>query len=191
MTATILVRVYDTWAAAKHVITELESIGVPSDDIGVASTTKAESRNAGERTEAAHGAGLGTAVGGGVGLLAGLGVLAIPGIGPVIAGGWLATAIVGAISGALSGGFIGTLVSAGVPKSEAELYLETVRRGATMITAHVPEGLRGQATEIMERYVPINVETRAAQYREQGWREFDPNAQPYSLTKPEMDRIPD
>ncbi|MHB1103023.1 MAG: hypothetical protein ACYC0C_09695 [Devosia sp.] len=55
-------------------------------------------------------------MGGASGLLAGLGVLAIPDLGPVLAGGWLVAAALGAVE------------EAGVGDDQAEIALEVLRK---------------------------------------------------------------
>jgi hypothetical protein len=185
----IVVRAYDTWSDAQAVITLLEGVGVSSDDISVVAPEHVKHGVSEVGSEATAGGEVGAVIGGGVGLLAGLGMLAIPGIGPVVAAGWLATTAIGAVAGAAACGWMGSLISAGVPESEAHVYMETIRRGGTLVTAKVEDGLANRATEVMDRYDPINASARADAYREQGWKEFDPNAQPYTLTQPEIERM--
>ena len=92
--------------------------------------------------------------GGGAGLLAGLGMLALPGIGPVIAAGWLATAIAGAVADGAAGGVIGALVEAGVSQKDAALYVEGVRRGGTLIAIRTAAETREFYEEILGCKLP-------------------------------------
>src|ERR1700712_5520302 len=103
MTVTVS-RLFESYAAAKIAVRDLEAEGVSRDDISIIAsnaegwyTTQSALNDAEETSRiatdqtgaAATGAGVGEALGGGAGLLAGLGLLAIPGVGPVVAVGWL------------------------------------------------------------------------------------------------------
>src|SRR5215510_4968389 len=150
MTVTIS-RLYDDPTVAHRAVMDLEAAGVSSADISIVSSnadnyyssdknkkvTRKVDRdmdNVDDRAEGAGaGAGIGAALGGAAGLLAGLGVMAIPGLGPIVAAGWLAATATGAVAGGAVGGIIGALTQAGVPKQEAELYAEGIRRGGTLV----------------------------------------------------------
>jgi hypothetical protein len=131
---------------------------------------------------AAAGAGIGAVLGGLAGLLVGLGALAIPGIGPIIAAGPLATTLAGAGLGAATGGLVGALADAGIPEGEAGVYAEGVRRGGTLVTVRAGEDMVSRATEIMNRYTPVDINQRTTEWRDSGWSGFDANAGPYSTT---------
>ena len=156
---------------------ELRKAGVPEHDISVLTGDD-------RVTGAAKGAEIGAAVGGLAGLLTGLGLVAIPGIGPVVATGWLATAA-GAAAGGLAGGALGDVSQAGLSVEEAHAIAECLRRGATLVTARVPEADRSRYEAILNRG-SIDVRARLAVYREAGWTSHDPNAVPY--TPEEMQR---
>jgi hypothetical protein len=123
---------FDRYEDAKLAVTELETAGVPHQDISIVANDKHEEHaNAGDKANAAgedagKGAGMGAAVGGVGGLLAGIGLLAIPGLGPVVAAGWLVSTAVGALGGAAigaaAGGLVGALTHAGVPEHDAHVY---------------------------------------------------------------------
>jgi len=128
---------------------------------------------------AAAGAGIGAVAGGVAGVLAGLGLLAIPGLGPVVAAGWLAsTAVVAAIGGA-AGGIIGALTQWGVSEEEAHTYAEGVRRGGTLVTAHVPEADLARCNAILNRSA-VRIREREEEYRRGGWTRYDPTAPTYT-----------
>ncbi len=125
-------------------------------------------------TGAGTGASIGTIIGGGAGLLAGIGALAIPGVGPVIAAGWLVATLTGAGAGAAAGGLLGTLTGAGVSEDNAHVYAEGVRRGSTLVTVRADEAKAGEAESIMNRYSPVDIAQRGANYRASGgWERFD------------------
>lgn len=118
------------------------------------------------------GAAVGGIAGGGAALLAGLGIIAIPGIGPLVAAGWLATAMAGAGAGAVAGGLLGSLTSSGVAESDAHVYAEGVRRGGTIVTVRTEQDRMGLAADIMTAHKPVNTAAREADYRATGWQGY-------------------
>jgi hypothetical protein len=190
MTQTI-VALYDTVQAAERAVRDLRGAGVPDRDISLVAADAqgeyARGLKPDDSSATEKGIGLGAALGGLGGLLVGLGALTIPGIGPVVAAGPLATAIsalvgagAGALAGGAAGGLLGALVDAGLPKEQAEFYAEGVRRGGTLLAVSVPNERVDQARAILERHDPVDVEERAANWRQQGWTGYDPNAGPYT-----------
>ncbi len=184
-------RVYDTYAQARQVLAELETAGIPSSDISLIANKYGSEAHSDvtDASGAAAGAGVGAAVGGGAGLLAGLGIMAIPGIGPVVAAGWLAATALGAAVGAATGGLVGALADLGVPREHAEVYSEAIRRGGTLVTVRVPEAQVAQAQTILDRHRPIDALRRGEEYRQAGWRGYDPKAAPYTLSEEDRVRI--
>src|SRR3981189_196390 len=154
MTVTIS-RLYNSYAAAREAVANLEAAGVKYNDISILASNADNSytpdRKAGtfpdrdldgkdDRAEGAGtGAGVGAAVGGAAGLLAGLGLMAIPGVGPVVAAGWLASTLAGAAAGGVAGSVVGALTQAGVSKEDADIYAEGLRRGGAAVSAPVPD----------------------------------------------------
>ena len=100
----------------------------------------------------ADGATLGGVLGGGAGLLAGLGLLTIPGGGPVVGAGWLITTAIGTAVGASGGGIVGALVSAGVDNDQAQVYVDQVRGGGTLVSVRVPPEDVAMIQGIMTKY---------------------------------------
>jgi len=135
------------------------------------------------------GAAAGAIVGGIGGLLVGLAALAIPGIGPIVAAGPIAAALTGAGIGALTGGLLGALIDLGVDEDSAEYYAEGIRRGGTLVTVHVDEGIAERVADIMERHDPVDLERRVSYWREQGWTGYDPDADPYTVRDVERERM--
>lgn len=178
---------FDTRDQAESAVRSLKDAGVASDDISVIANNADGSYEVDGGDEVAEdagtGAGIGAAVGGVGGLLTGLGALAIPGIGPVVAGGWLLSTVVGAATGAVvggaAGGLIGALTDAGVDERDAHVYAEGVRRGGVLVTARVDDSRADAAHAILQSDAGVNVETRRRDYEASGWEAFDETADPY------------
>jgi hypothetical protein len=186
-----VVGLFDEYSDAEGAIRELEAAGVPSTDISLIANNRADrygnyppyaADRAGyaEGSGTGTGAGIGAVLGGAAGLLAGIGALAIPGVGPVVAAGALASTLAGAGVGAVVGGLVGALVEAGIPREHADIYAEAVRRGGTLVTVRTDDLSRDRVSDILSRYYPVDVEERAATWRETGWTGFDERAKPYT-----------
>lgn len=198
-----VVGLFDSFDEAQSVVSDLQSQGFNRNDISLiandASGQYAKTyssggdkmdKNAAEK--AGSGAVAGTATGAGLGLLVGLGALAIPGIGPILAAGPLAAALgagaatvagsaaIGAGLGAASGALVGPLTDAGIPRPEAEMYNEGVRRGGTLVTVKADdEAMAQQAQNVMSRYNVVDIDHRGEMYSGGGWK-YDQGAQPYT-----------
>lgn len=168
-----IVRLYDHHDDAANAVRALKDAGIPEHDISLLTRDHRAS-------SAATGAEIGAAVGGLTGLLVGLGLIAIPGIGPVAAAGWLASTAAGAAAGGWAGGALGLLSATGISGEEAHAIAECLRRGATLVSARVPESERSRYEAILDRNA-IDLEVRIATYRAAGWTGYDPNAPTYSL----------
>jgi hypothetical protein len=154
-------------------VRELKAANVPEREISlVTNRTEGQSdeRSAGDRTVdnnmaetgAADGAAIGGVLGGGAGLLAGLGALTIPGLGPVIGAGWLVTTAIGAAVGASGGGIIGALVGAGVDNDDAQIYVEGIKRGGTLVSVRVADDEVPTVEAIMTKYRGLDHDALAA-----------------------------
>ena len=172
-----IVGLFDNFSEAEAVVRYLERAGYDRTDMSIVAnevargstrtTTAAGADNAAEG--AGTGAIIGGVTGGMAGLIASLAGLAIPGIGPVIAAGPLVAALTGAGVGAVAGGLIGALTSAGVPEEHARYYEEGVRRGGTLVTVSASDADADEVMEIMNRHNPIDIEDRAAEWRQTGF----------------------
>jgi len=184
-----VIGLYDDVSTARQVIDELVRAGFNRNDLSlVANNGAGADTTIGDTTAdtTAEGA-VGGAVTGGVlgglgGVLLGLGALAIPGIGPVVAAGPIVAGLTGAGIGAAVGGLVGALIGWGVPEEEAGFYAEGVRRGGTLVAAKADESLVDQALRIMNRFGPVDVQQRSAEWRAGGWSGFDANAGDYRET---------
>ena len=90
-------------------------------------------------------------------------------------------------AGGLAGGALGVVSQAGVSGEEAHAIAECLRRGATLVTARVPDTDRTRYEAILDRGA-INVRARVVVYREAGWTSHDPNAGPYASEEIERER---
>lgn len=185
-----LTKVYENHDVARRVVNELETAGFPSSSISLLANKSVSDQYADveDASEAGTGAGVGTAVGGAVGLLTGLGLLAIPGLGPVVAAGWLASTALGAVAGGVTGGLVGALIDADVPEDHAHIYSEAVRRGGTLLSMRVEDNDVAMARAILDRHTSIDPVRRGTEYRESGWKQFDPAASDYVPEGIEVER---
>jgi hypothetical protein len=132
----------------------------------------------------AEGAIGGTAIGGIGGLLVGIAAVSVPGIGPVLTAGAVATAlgttVAGAGLGAATGGLIGALAASGIPRDEAEVYVEGVKRGGVLVLVEASDTLATEASSVMSRAGAVDINVRREQWRQSGWQRFDETALPGS-----------
>lgn len=182
--------VYDSYPQAERAVKALEAAGIPSSDISLVANKHVSEKyaNVDEAHPTATGAGIGAVVGGGAGLLTGLGLMAIPGLGPVVAAGWLATTALGTVAGSATGGVIGALVGAGTSEDHAHVYSEAVRRGGTLVTVRQNQP-NGTVEGILNDSQPIDPVTRRDEYKQSGWKQFDPKAPAYTPDQAEIERM--
>jgi hypothetical protein len=195
-----VVAVYDSFDTANKAIKALVEDGFARSDIGLAANNATGEYNRylaeDEDVSGAEGGGFGAIVGGITGAVVALSAIVIPGIGPVIAAGPLVAllggatgAVVGGAAGAVTGGIAASLMHLGVPEAEVGGYIESVRRGNALVTVHVTNDDDAEtATDVLQRYNPIDVKNRAEQWRKGGWMGYDPNAEPYTEDELEKER---
>jgi len=186
-------RIYTTYSEAVAVVHNLEAADIPNRDISIVANNvdkNVDPSTAGKGAGA--GAAAGATAGGAAGLLAGLGLLAIPGVGPVVAAGWLvataAGAAAGASAGAVAGGIIGKLVEHDVSKEDAELYMETIRRGGALVSVRTSDDNRAKVEELMDAGSFVDVQARRATYETDKWSGYDPNAAIYTAGQINQER---
>lgn len=74
-------------------------------------------------------------------------------------------------------------------RTHGDIYSEAVRRGSCVLTVHADsEEQRDRATEIMNRYDPIDIDERSEQWRSQGWSGYDESAPVYGAADIERER---
>jgi uncharacterized protein (TIGR02271 family) len=65
--------------------------------------------------------------------------------------------------------------------THSDVYHEAVRRGSYMVTVQADsEAQRDQASDILNRFSPVNVDERSSQWRTQGWSKYDRGTAPFT-----------
>jgi hypothetical protein len=181
----------------------LEAAGVPSSETSVISNNSdswysamktanvvparkvgASSKTDGKVEEAVIGAAIGATAATAASLVT---MLAIPGVGAVVGAGWLAAVLGSMAIGGVTGGLLGALTNAGVSEQDAQVYVEGVRRGGTLVIAKVPQSGLPRIEAIMNQRA-VKLEERRELYRKSGWQSFDPNAVPYTADQVRCER---
>jgi hypothetical protein len=197
-------RLYDSYADANRAVLALGAAGVPSSETSVISNNSDSwykvNRTAspvplrkddasGEGSGKGEGAILGAAIGATAATAASLvTMLAIPGVGAVVGAGWLAAMLGSMAMGGVAGGLLGALSNAGISEQDAQVFVEGVRRGGTLVAARVRQAQLPQAAPLMNRSA-VNLQERGDLYRKTGWQSFDPNAGPYTADQVRSERI--
>jgi len=175
-----VVGLFDNWDQAKKAALDVEAAGIPHNDISIVAnneggkyvptdgTAKPETTTTGNAI--GQDALVGAGIGGVAGLIVGLTGAAIPGLGWIAGAGWLMSLIVGAGAGAVIGGLIGALSSVGVPEEEASYYAEGVRRGGVLLAVKAQDDLAHRVAQILGDDGAVNIDERAEQYRQEGFR---------------------
>ena len=186
-----IVAVYDHFEDANKAIQDLTNDGISRDDIGLAVNNgghKGEYNNLEANVEqyedvtGPQGGVFGGVVGGLAGAAIVLTTIAIPGIGALIAAGPLAAllggaagAVIGGTAGAVSGGVAASFIHLGISDDEADYYAEAIQRGDAVVTVtSKDENQASLISDILRRYQPVNLKRRADEWREKGWKGFDP-----------------
>jgi hypothetical protein len=197
-----VVGMFDDLGDARQAVSELKERGFRESEVSLVANASAEQyhnyfdqqgRYTAEAPADGHGgaetgAGIGASLGGLAGLLAGMSLITIPGIGPIIGAGPVASTLMGAVAGGLVGGLLGALVDMGVPEEHAGYYSEGVRRGGSLVIVKTNAAQVDQATQILKRFNPVDVEQRVSAWRQGGWKSYDPSAQPYTTQQIDQER---
>jgi len=193
MTKTV-VGSFDGYESAQRVSQLLKEQGFRDDEISIVARDVAGAprhelaSDADAPSNTATGAVTGGVVGGAVGLVANLAAVALPGLGAIMAAGPLVVALTGAGAGAVAGGLIGALTDEGIPEDRASYYAEAVRRGGAIVTVRADDTRADRAAEIMLLNGGIDIDERAARWRDAGWNGFDGSARPYTVEEAENER---
>lgn len=153
---TTIFGLFDRPEDAGRALDDLVASGTPREAVSVLT------RGGGAEVErkeplAEHDAEKGLLVGGLAGLMLGLADLSLPGVGALLAGGWIATTVLGAGIGAAAGGLVGALADLGVPHEKAGKFEEGVRRGGTVLAVRTDAASAERVGDIMRRHRATDV----------------------------------
>ena len=196
-------RLYDSYSDASRVVVMLEAAGLPPSETSVISNNSdtwysapktanvIPMRNYSASSKAdgkVEGAALGAAIGATAATAASLvTMLAIPGVGAVVGAGWLAALLGSMAIGGVAGGLLGALINAGISEEDAQVFVEGVRRGGTVVAVRAPQSELPRIVPIMNQS-SVNLRERSELYRKSGWQSFDPNAVPYTADQVRSER---
>jgi hypothetical protein len=198
-----IIRLYDSYSDANRVVLMLEAAGVSPSETSVisnnseswysamktASVVPARTDGASTQTDGkVEGAVIGAAIGATAATAASLvTMLAIPGVGAVVGAGWLAAVLGSMAIGGVTGGLLGALTNAGISEEDAQVFVEGVRRGGTLVAARVSQSELPRVEAMMDRSA-VKLQERSDLYRKSGWQSFDPNAMPYTADQVRCER---
>jgi stress response protein YsnF len=89
---------------------------------------------------------------------------------------------------AYGGSLLEQLTDLGVPRDEAEIYAEGVRRGGSLILVRTDDVRAEEAAAIMEGRRAVDYETRSAAWRAEGWTGYEASAYPYTTEEADLER---
>ncbi len=91
--------------------------------------------------------------------------------------------------GSAIGNFFRSLFGMDEDRQHGDVYSEAVRRGSCVLTVYADsDEQRDRATDIMNRYDPIDIDERTEQWRSQGWTAYDDSAPMYTTSDIERER---
>ena len=99
--------------------------------------------------------------GGVIGAAMGLFALVIPGVGPIVASGAILSVLGGTAIGAAAGGLIGGLAGLGVPQTEAEIFVNSLKEDKILLVVTAGSERILEAKQIIARQEPEEVTERA------------------------------
>lgn len=75
------------------------------------------------------------------------------------------------------GNFFRSLFGMDEDRADRDVYSEAVRRGSCVLTVYADSDEQGdQATDIMNRFNPVDIDERASTWRSEGWSSYDESA---------------
>ncbi|MFC7515145.1 DUF2382 domain-containing protein [Herbaspirillum sp. GCM10030257] len=87
------------------------------------------------------------------------------------------------------GNFFRSLFGMEEHREHGDIYSEAVRRGSCVLTVSAAsDEQRDRATEIMNRYDPVDIDERSSHWRSQGWSGYDESAPMFTDSEIEKDR---
>lgn len=160
------VAIYEDHQHAEHAVKELQKAGFDMKKLSIVGHDYHSEEhivgyyNTGDRVR--YWGKLGAFWGGIWGMLFGSAALAIPGVGPIVVGGALVTALVGALEGAALGGGLSALgaglVSLGVPKDSTLKYETAVKASNFVLIVHGTKEEAESASEVLGTTQAIDID---------------------------------
>ncbi|MBZ0286936.1 MAG: DUF1269 domain-containing protein, partial [Anaerolineae bacterium] len=82
--------------------------------------------------------------------------------------------------GAVTGGLTASLIDLGVPEDQVNDYGEAIRRGSPMVAVIAEETRVREAMRALGRHNPYDLELRAHEWQQQGWKGHDEGYNTYT-----------
>lgn len=152
---TCVVGIFDRLRMAQQAVDELRAAGFMEKEIGLVArsveVTQIPADGSKHDEKVADGALGGILTGAGLGGLwaVGIEIEMLPAIGELILGGLFTSMFAGAVAGAAAGGVVGALVTAGLPREEAERFEQAIQAGRIVVTVRTDDNC-DKATEILK-----------------------------------------
>lgn len=145
--------IFASRGAAEEAVRQINALGTPNDRIALLTPGMSDQRvehavPTDDTEQPGMGAAMGGTVGGAMGVAGGASLgaaaasLLVPGVGPVIAGGILGAAILGAggtVTGIAAGQALEKELEGGLPHDEIYLYEDALRQGRSVVVAFVED----------------------------------------------------
>jgi len=91
--------------------------------------------------------------------------------------------------GSSIGNFFRSLFGMEEHHEHRDIYSEAVRRGSCVLSVNAAsDEQRDRATDIMNRYDPVDIDERSSHWKSQGWSRYDESAPMYTDSEIEKDR---
>jgi hypothetical protein len=156
MAQTTISHLFASYDEAVLAVADLQTAGVPADDIDLIESEADARLPAGVADDVAQppavaGATIGAGIGGGIGALIGVGAISVPFLNPVAQTGWLLPTVIGAGVGGAIGAVIGTITKLGVTSQQAHSVAEGLQRGQHLVMVRVDDSVAAQALAMLRR----------------------------------------
>jgi hypothetical protein len=172
----VVLGVFDEARDAEYAIAGLKSLGL-RDEISILAHPEAIPRSQRVHTMMEPSSGVAMTTAGMVATLVGIGLCAIPLAGLLTAGPLVLAGGVASVSG--KDRPLDDMREFGVPYEDAQIAIESVRRGGIAVLARVDQALVRRVSEVLSRANAVDFRRRALDWEREGW-EFIPNAPAYT-----------
>ena len=172
----VVLGVFDDVRDAEYAIAALKSLGL-RDEISILAHPEAIPKSQQVHTLMEPSSGVAVTTAGMVATLVGIGLCAIPLAGLLTAGPLVLAGGVASVTGANRP--IDDLREYGVPREDAQIAIESVRRGGIAVVARVDRTMVRRVSDAMSRANAVDFRHRADEWDREGWV-FEPNAPAYT-----------